>query len=169
MLIAAQIFRIISAIFCIIADASSEKKKIFFFNGIYNFLAAVSYFMLNAIAGGIGCLVAILRNVIFYKSKNKVPLWILICYLLFVFVLTSIKINNIFDFIPFVLVATYTIGLFIGKVNIIKLSVIITCVLEIIYDYMCLSYAGIVVCVIDIIIVVISMIRDRKKEVLNER
>ena len=169
MLILAQVVRVIAAIFCMIADGSSEKKKIFFYNGVYNFLDAISYFMLGAFAGGIGSLAAIGRNVIFYKSKNKVNIFVLISYLLFVLCLTLIGMPNWFAIIPFFLVATYTTGLYIGKVRVIKWCVIITCVVEIVYDYIYLSYAGIVVCVIDIIIVAISMVKDRKKEEKNEK
>ncbi len=164
MLIVAQVLRILSAFFEIMADASSDKKKIFFLNGIYNLLAATSYFLLNAITGGIGSLVAILRNVIFYKFKNKLSIFVLFIFLIFAFLLTLIDFKSMIDIIPFILVGLYTTSLFIGNVKFIKWAVIITCALEIPYDFIYSAYAGVLVCTIDIIIVSISMIKDRKKE-----
>ncbi len=164
MLIVAQVLRILSAFFEIMADASSDKKKIFFLNGIYNLLAAISYFILNAFTGGIGCLAAILRNVIFYKFKEKLSVIVLFIFLAFTFCLTLIDFKAMIDIIPFILVGLYTTSLFLGNVKFIKWAVIITCILEIPYDFIYASYAGVLVCTVDIIIVTISMIKDKKKE-----
>ena len=163
MFILAQIIRLVSAVFEVMADAANSKKHIYIYNGIYNFLAAISYFMLNAFTGGIGCLAAILRNVLFYKSKDKVNVFVLIGYLLFVLVLTLIDVPNIIAFIPFLLVAIYTLGLYSNNVKTIQYCILIVGVLEIIYDFVCKSYAGIAICVFDMIIVVISMFKEKKE------
>ncbi len=163
MFILAQLIRFLSAVFEFIADGTNNKKHIYLYNGIYNFLAAVSYFMLNAVSGGIGCLAAILRNFLFYKSKNKVNIFILLGYLLFVFILTLLDAPNIIAFIPFILVLLYTLGLYSNNVTYIKYSILIVDVLEIIYDYIVLSYAGIIICLIDFVIVFISLFFNKKE------
>lgn len=168
MFILAQVLRIISAFFEILADGCSNKKLIFLLNGIYNLLSAASYFLLNAFTGGLGCLLAILRNIIFYIFKNKTPLWILILYLLFILSMAMISDFSLLGIMPCILVGIYTVGLYTGDVKTIKISVIITCVLEIIYDFIVLAYAGIVVCSIDIVVVIISMILDKKKKELKK-
>ncbi len=168
MFLLAQILRMLSAVFEILADGCSNKKLIFLLNGIYNLLAASSYFLLNAFTGGLGCLLAIVRNIIFYVNKDKTPLWVLITYLVFIISIGLISDFSLLGVMPCILVGIYTIGLYTGDVKIIKISVIITCILEIIYDYIVMAYAGIVVCSIDIVVVIISMILDKKKKELKK-
>ena len=161
-IVLAQVFKIISAFFGIAADKSSNRKKIYLYNAISNFFSGVQYYFLNAIAGAISSFVAIFRNVIFYKYQKKVPLYVLILFLIGLILINCGSYVNYLSIIPVSLVVLYTVALYINKVRIIKYVVIITCLLEIVYDVYYLAYAGIVVCVIDTILVIRSLIVDKK-------
>ncbi len=53
MFIISQMIRFIASILGIAADADLNKKRMYILNGISNALTAISYFMINAITGGI--------------------------------------------------------------------------------------------------------------------
>ena len=49
-IIIAQILKLISSVFYLAGDRSNNKKKIFTYNGIYNFFSGLQYLFLNAIS-----------------------------------------------------------------------------------------------------------------------
>ena len=83
----AGIIRVIAAFTLLYACVFSSTKKIYIFNGIYNFLLGVQYYLLNAIAGAISSFAAILRNIIFHKHSGPSSMWALILYLIVVAVI----------------------------------------------------------------------------------
>ena len=162
-IILAQIFRLISSVFYLAGDRSNNKKKIFTFNGIYNFFSGIQYLLLNAITGALCSFLAIFRNIFLYKYGKRVPMWIFLSYLLIVLFLNLLIYDGLITILPFFLVLFYSIALYIGKVKYIKYSVIITCLLEIVYDFYYHAYVGIIVSILDIILVTISMYKMKKK------
>ena len=157
LMVIAQIVRIAAAIFCIIADHSNNRKKMLVFNAIYNFLNGVHYALLNAITGAISSIITVLRNVIFYVFKKRVPVAVLLVYFIIVILINLGSINSPISIIPVFLVMIYSTALYIGNLWGIKIAVIITCSLEIIYNIYVGAYVGIAACVIDIIFVIIPM------------
>lgn len=71
--------------------------------------------------------------------------------------------DGIITLLPIFLILFYSIALYIGKVIIIKYAVILTCLLEIIYDYYYQAYVGIIFCIVDIILVIISIYKLKIK------
>ena len=163
MFITAQIFRFLSAIFMIIADKSSDTKKIYLYNGISNFLSSMQYYLLGAISGAVTSMAAILRNIIFYKSGDKKPIVALIIYLIFICLLVIPTYDGLISLLPTVMVIVYTLAIYGKDVIKIKYAIIIAMSLEVIYDIHYYAYVGLVVSIIDIIVVIISLIKYKKK------
>lgn len=163
MILLAQIFKIIGSIFNLIADKANNTKKIFIFNSISNLFNGVQYFLLNAITGAISSILAILRNIVLFKYKNDIKVIDLIIYFMIIILFNIYEFTNIISIIPVLLVIIYSTALYTNKILNIKYSIIIVCILEIIYDYIYYAYVGIIVCIIDIIITTIS-IKELKKE-----
>ena len=162
MILMAQFFRIIGSIFSIISDKSNDTKKIFLYNSISNLFCSIQYFLLNAISGGITSIIAILRNIIFYKYKEKVTIKELLMYFLILIIFSIRSINGLVSIIPILLVIIYSTSLYTKNIYTIKYAIIITCLLEIIYDAVYKAYVGIFVCVLDIFLVSISLYKIKK-------
>lgn len=162
-IIIAQILKLISSVFYLAGDRSNNKKKIFTYNGIYNFFSGLQYLFLNAITGALCSFLAIFRNIFLYRYGKRVPLWIFSSYLFIVLFLNLLIYDGLITILPFFLVLFYSIALYIGKVRLIKYSVVITCLLEIIYDLYYQAYVGIVVSILDIVLVTISLYKLDKK------
>ncbi len=160
----AGIIRVIAAFFDILAASASSTKKIYIFNGIYNFLLGVQYYLLNAIAGAISSFAAILRNIIFHKHSGPSSIWALILYLIVVAVINIPAYDGLISILPIIMVYIYTVALYKADVMGIKHTVIFTCALEIIYDMYYHSYVGVVVCAINIIVVLISIAKIKRRQ-----
>lgn len=165
-MVVANIVRIIAAFFDILAANTTETKKIYLYNGIYNFLLGVQYYILNAIAGAISSFVAILRNIIFHRHKSS-SIYALIIYLIFVILINIPAYEGLISTLPIIMVAMYTIAIYRAKIMEIKYVSIITCALEIIYDIYYYAYVGASVCVIYIIVVTLSIIRIKRSKVIS--
>ena len=164
-IVLAQIFRLISSVFYLAGDRSNNKKKIYTCNGIYNFFSGIQYLLLNAITGALCSFLAILRNIFLFKYGKKVPILGFIIYLVIVLILNLLAYDELITILPFFLVLFYSIALYIGNVKIIKYSVILTCLLEIIYDVYYHAYVGIIVNILDIILVTISLYKLKRNNV----
>ena len=168
-IIIAQVIRIIGSIFGILGDRSNDPKKLYLFNSIYNVMAGIQYFLLHAITGGITSVLTLVRNVLLYKYKKKLPIIVLIIYLLLTICLNLTAYDGIISLIPIALVTIYTTGLYLDDIKKFKICTIIVCSLEIIYDYHYNAYVGIFFCILDIILVIISFKQMNKKKKKKKR
>lgn len=163
MIIIAQIIRLIGSVFGLIADKSDEPKKIYLFNGVFNLANAIQYFLLGAITGAISSFIAIFRNVLFYKYKSKVPIIVILIYFLITVLLNIPGYVGLISLIPILLVIIYTIALYAGNILFFKCANITIYILEIIYDIVYDAYVGIIICIIDLIVVTISLVKLKKE------
>ena len=163
-MVLAQFFRAISSVFEIIADRENNTKKIFLYNGIYNLLCSVQYFLLGAFTGGICSILAIVRNIIFLMCKNKKTLFVVLpIYFLAVILISIGEFDGLISVIPILLIMMYSTALAIGNVYLLKYVIILVMLLEMFYDYYCKAYVGILVCLVDIVIVSISIVKLKKE------
>ena len=113
-IIIAQIIRIIASIFGLISDRATEPKKIYFYNSLYNIFCSVQYFLLNAIAGAITSILALFRNLLLYRYGKKLPIIILIIYLLLTAILDLTVYDGIISIIPIIGGLLYFLVLLLG-------------------------------------------------------
>lgn len=165
-MVVANIVRIIAAFFDILAANTTETKKIYLYNGIYNFLLGIQYYILNAIAGAISSFVAILRNIIFHRHKSS-SIYALIIYLIFVIVINIPAYEGLISTLPVIMVFMYTIAIYRANIIEIKYVSAITCVLEIIYDVYYHAYIGVGICIIYIVVITISIIKIKRSKVIS--
>ncbi len=163
--IIAQVFGLLVFIFNIIGHTKLTTKKVYIYNGICNSLSAVQYVLLGALSGALCCLIAILRNIVFYKYKNKVPIYILLIYISLVILLNFNFVHNVLDIIPIINVIIYAIALFTKDIMNIKVTGVFTCLLGIIYDFTNKAYVTVLNEIIDGIIGIrcINILRKNEK------
>ena len=70
--------------------------------------------------------------------------------------------------LPIIMVFMYSIAIYKADLIKIKYTVIITCALEIIYDIYYNAYIGAILCVLNIIVVIISLIRIKISKAKNK-
>ncbi|MBP3708041.1 MAG: YgjV family protein [Clostridia bacterium] len=163
MFIISQMIRFIASVLGIAADADLNKKRMYILNGIGNALTAISYFMINAITGGIGSTISVLRNIYVYFSNKRPSTIVAIIYSIIVIAISIPEINGIVSIIPIVIVLLYSWALFSDSMKLIKLSIIIVDILGILYDFYVGAPVGVVANALSLILTVISEIKYFKK------
>lgn len=157
MIFLANLLRLFSFFISVKSNTEDDMQSITKYNGIANFLCSIQYFLIGAYTGGVTSLIAVLRNILFYKYKNKVPLYVMIIYFIFL-ILTNIPIlSSIVTYLPLIMVFIYSIGLYVQNAKFMKAVIIFVGILSLIYDIYYMVIIGVVQDIINLILVLISL------------
>ena len=162
LIIIAQIFGLLSFIFNFTSTQKAEKNQILLFNGLANMMSSFQYFALGAYSGAISTIIATLRNVVFSRFKDKVPVYILVIYLVIAISLNLGNIINIISIIPILNICTYGIAICQKDVGVLKIIVITNGALGIIYDAYNLAIVGVCSQLLSLIGGIIGYVRYKK-------
>ena len=141
-----------------------EKNKILLLGSFATILSAVSYFLLQAYTGIAMCLVAIIRNIWFSKSKSKKSL--IIIYLITI-LLSVFSYQNIFSILNILATIIYTYSLWQESTKSYKLLGIIVNGLMIVYDTYIKSIMGVFFMIISFISSIIGYYKESNKKQEN--
>lgn len=174
LLVAAQIFGVITFLLSFMSTKSETRKKIFFYNTIGNFVCAVQYLCLiptksSAITGAICSFLAGLRNFIFIKYE-KVPLSIVFTYITILTCINLPFVDNFLDIVPVINVALTAYALSQNNVFEIKLFALYTGLATLTYDILTFAFVGAftdIVSVLTVIFVLFDLIKKNKQTDLN--
>ena len=104
-----QAVGLIGFIFFIASIYSKKKKKVLLYQMVANFLYGIQYLLLNVITTGILNLLAVLRCFVYSKYGNrKIPISILIIFMLIIVILSLITLNGWLSLIPMIIGLIYT-------------------------------------------------------------
>lgn len=137
-----------------------EKTKILLVGTVATLLSALSYFLLHAYTGIAMCLVAIIRNIWFSKSKDKKSL--IIIYLI-TLLLSIFSYQNIFSILNILATIIYTYSLWQESTKNYKLLGIIVNALMIIYDAYIQSIMGVIFMIISFISSITGYYKEARK------
>ena len=161
--IISQMFVIIQYIFIITTYQVKTKRQIIIFNTLAASSAIISFLCLEAYSGCMMSLVSILRNLLFFKmkEKDKVKLTII---LIILFVLTIFTYNGILSLMPSVGTLLYTLSVWQNDTKKYKKHGILIELSWLIYFIYVKSLFGIILEGISLISIIIGL--KREKEVL---
>lgn len=160
----AQALGICSFTTTIISSAKNSTDKVLFYNGLGNLLASLQYLLLGGYTGALCCIIAVIRNIVFSKYKDKVPVYILIIYLVLVLIINYPLIHGFIDILPVFNIMIYAIALWTKNIVVIKVAYLSTFTTGIIYDFNKKAYTSMLTQVIDGIVGTTSLIILLKKK-----
>lgn len=158
MFVLSQILRFIASILGITADADLNKKRMYIVNGISNIFTAISYFMLNAITGGICAGLSVIRNIYVYFSKKKPSLYIGVIYSVLVILVSMPSIKSLISILPIAIILIYSWALFTDNMKFKKISIIIVDIIGIIYDMYVWAPVGVIANAVSLILTICNEI-----------
>lgn len=161
--IISQIFVIIQYIFIITTYQVKTKRQIIIFNTLAATSAIISFLCLEAYSGCMMSLVSILRNLLFFKMKEKDKIKLTII-LIILFGLTIFTYNGILSLMPSVGTLLYTLSVWQNDTKIYKKYGILIELSWLIYFIYVKSLFGIILEGISLISIIIGL--KREKEVL---
>lgn len=138
-----------------------EKNKILLLGSFATSLSAVSYFLLQAYTGIAMCIVAIVRNIWFNKSKSKKSL--IIIYIITI-LLSVFSYQNIFSILNIFATIIYTYSLWQESTKKYKLLGILVNGLMIVYDIYIQSIMGVLFMIISFVSSIIGYCKENNKK-----
>ena len=171
--ILSQVFSILCFVCFGITFFSKDQKKIRFLGILMNVFQGISYVFLGATSGWAMLLIAIVRNIVFFKldkqEYNKSYKLLLVGLLIVISITGILTYENIFSLLPVFAIVLYSIGVWQKKPKVYKLLAIPNCVLWVIYN---LSVASLVASIdeaVMLILAIIGFIGEVKKDKLNTK
>lgn len=160
----AQIIGIFILIANYISDFKKKDKDILITNAIVNVLCSVQYFLLGGYTGTLCCIIAVIRNILFYGRKKEKTFWFLVIYLFLNILIGVICYDGIFSLLPVVCACIYSIALWSKDEKLLKKCLIIIGTMGTIYDISVKAYSGLSLNLIDLITGLIQTIKYSKEK-----
>ncbi|MDO4978884.1 MAG: YgjV family protein [Candidatus Saccharibacteria bacterium] len=162
--ILAQIVGGFVVLLAIVHAFQKDRKYILVCNALSNALCVLQYLLLGAYTGIICCVIAILRNVVFSRYKNKVPFGIFLIFATVLVVSNIPFVHHFYDVLPVLNVLIYSAAICQSKVHKIKGALIFTGISGIIYDIFEHAYVGLLLNAVDLLGGLAGVYRYRKEQ-----
>lgn len=166
--IIAQIFGILGIIFSVLSMQMKTKRNIMLMLMTLNLSSALNFLFLNSISASLVCFFAILETLINYlfDSKNKkVPIYIIVFYIIVNLLLGFSSYKMILDIIPIACAIIYCLTVCVKRESNIRKLMFSNQSLWLIYDIIVKAYMFSISNVLTLISIIIAMYRyDYKKK-----
>ena len=153
----AQLFGIIALVVLIMSFQKNKKDTLLKYQIFSSLLFALQYLFLNAISGCLMNLMTMIRNLIYKKFNNKIPIIYLILIIIGMIILSLMSYNGIISLLPTLAVIIYSIALWQKNLTIIRIAEIISCSLFIIYNIKVLAISGLISTFIEMFSAIIAI------------
>ena len=155
--IIAQIIGIIALIILMISFQKNTKRKLLTYQIVSSFLYAIQYFFLKAYTGFFMSFTCMIRNYIFNRYKNKVPIYCLIIIILIMISFSILTYSGLISLLPMIAVVLYSFALWYGNLKIIRITEVISCSLFIIYNIKVSAITGLIATFIEMLAAIIAI------------
>ena len=138
-----QVLAFIAIILAMLAYQKKRKAQILGFTIISDILFGVHYLLLNAWSGVVTKIIAITRDsYVRHKGKQTKEIWPLILFICVYVIMAIVTFQSLLSFLPLIAALIYTIGIYNGDEQRIRIVTIISCLLWLIYNFSVHSYVG---------------------------
>lgn len=160
----AQLFGFIALVTNIISILKNKKKSILIYNGTSNIACIIQYILLEKPTGAISSVIATLRNVVFSRFKGKIPVIVLIIYIIIALAFNLPYCTTIMSIIPLFNIIIYGFGIWQTNIETLKIINVITGLTGMIYDIYALAFVSFVNQLLSFIAGLISYYNYRKNK-----
>lgn len=141
-IVVAQIFGAFCFAANILSTQQDTKRKTITYNILSNCFVGIQYILLGAYNGAISILVAIARDTLFMIYKKKLPLYVLIIYIIIAVLVGIPCYNGPISLLPIFNIIAYGIGIYQDDVKYLKIVIIFVGISGAIYDASSLAIVG---------------------------
>lgn len=155
----AQAFGVVALIILILSFQKNKKEILLKYQIFSSLFFALQYLCLNAITGFLMNIMTMIRNIVFKKYENKVPVGYLIITILLMVLLSVFSYNGIISVLPTIAVILYSIAVWQKNLTITRIVEVISCTLFIIYNINVLAISGLISTIIELIFALVAIYR----------
>ncbi len=159
MFILAQILGGIALIILVISFQKNKKNALLRYQVFSSIFFALQYLCLNALNGCLMNVMTAIRDYLFSRFKNQVPMIYLIIIILIMIILSILSFNGIISLLPAIAVIIYSIAIWYGDLRVIRIVEVISCLLFIIYNIKVLAIVGLVSTIIELLSALVAIYR----------
>ena len=160
----AQLFGIIALLVLVMSFQKDKKDTLLKYQIFSSLLLALQYLFLNAISGCLMNLMSLIRNFIYKKFNDKIPIIYLILIIICMIILSLMSYKGIISLLPTFAVILYSVALWQKNLTITRIIEIISCSLYIIYNIKVLAISGLISTFIEMFSAIIAIYKfDIKK------
>ena len=160
----AQLFGIMGLIVLIMSFQKNRKNTLLKYQIFSSLLFALQYLFLNAISGCLMNLMTMVRNIIYMKFDDKIPIIYLILIIICTIILSLISYSGTISLLPTLAVILYSIALWQKNLTITRITEVISCLLFIIYNIKVLAISGLISTFIEMFSAIVAIYKfDIKK------
>ena len=160
----AQLFGIIALVVLVMSFQKDKKGTLLKYQIFSSLLFALQYLFLNAISGCLMNLMSLIRNFIYKKFNDKIPIIYLILIIICMIILSLMSYKGIISLLPTFAVILYSVALWQKNLTITRIIEIISCSLYIIYNIKVLAISGLISTFIEMFSAIIAIYKfDIKK------
>lgn len=165
MLYVSYMFGIIAIVFLIISFQINDKNILFKYQIISSFASFFQYLFIGGLMGALMNLVAGIRNFVFKRYDGKIPVFVLIFFIVLITFLSMLSFDGNISLLPMLAVLNYSFALWTLDLRLIRLVNVFASLLFLIYDVCIFSVTGFILHVLEMSSALISIYRfDVKKE-----
>lgn len=156
-----QLLGFFYALFLILSSWGKNIKQILIMQTISFIFKGFHYYLLGGLSGFLTSMISAIRNLIFYKVKqnNTISLIFIIVYL----IIGYLTFQNIFSLIPVLATIFYTVVVNENNKTYLRISLLITSFLWLIYNVYLMSYSGIIIQIINLFSSTLAITKLDKK------
>ena len=167
MIIISYLFGIVAIIFLIISFQINDKNSLFKYQIMSSFASFFQYLLIGGLMGALMNLLAGIRNCVFRRYDGKIPLFILIIFIVLITFLSMISFDGNISLLPMLAVLNYSYALWTLDLRLIRLINSLASTLFLIYDVCVFSVTGFLLHFLEMGSALVSIYRfDIKKEVI---
>lgn len=164
----AQIIGAIALIILIMSFQKNKKETLLKYQIFSSLLFALQYLFLNAMSGCLMNLMTMIRNLIYKKFNDKIPIIYLILVILCMGILSVFSYNGLISLLPTIAVMIYSIALWQKNLTITRITEVISCLLFIIYNIKFWAISGLIATVIEMISAIVAICKFDLKKTKSE-
>ena len=153
----AQFFGVIALIVLVSSFQKNKKDTLLKYQIFSSLLFALQYLFLNAISGCLMNLMTMVRNIIYKKFDDKIPVTYLSLVIICMIILSIISYSGPISLLPSIAVILYSIALWHKNLTITRIVEVISCFLFIIYNINVLAITGLISTLIELISAIIAI------------
>lgn len=160
----AQLFGFIATIFLIGSFQTQEKSKLLNCQIMAGLLYCLQYLCLGALSGGLMNMMTLIRNLVYRRFGEEVPVWCVGIIIFCIVVLMIFSYDGPISILPSISIILFTIAISRNNLTIIRITDVISCVLFLIYNVKVLAITGLIATVFELVFVMSAIYRyDIKK------
>lgn len=163
--IAANMIGVIALILTLLSYQNNNKSKFLLWQILANLTLAIQYLLLNATSAVVAILIALTRNIVFFKFENKnkeIPLYILILFEIAVLIFGVFTFDGIISLFPVIITMLFSYAAWQKKITDTYLICVLVMILYIIYNFYVGAYVSIISNILELSSAVIGKVRLNK-------